>query len=302
MIHFQDEPIADPVCMPVYYVSKLARDNGTIVCQVGEGADELFWGYDAWRQWQKIQSWSMAPMSSLMAGVAKGGLKIIGQQHRRLYDALSRAAVNRPVFWSSAEGPTRHQRDGLLGPALRDQLIGRDGWDVIEPLWKRFSQGAWEPTALNWMSFADLSLRLPELLLMRVDKMSMGASLEARVPFLDHRIVEFALAIPEEIKMRNGESKHVLKQSMRRHLPDNIIDRPKRGFGVPVDEWLDGRLGHQIETELQRFCKQTGFFDINGIKQLMAGQSRVRVWYLYNFALWHRHFIEGVHQDELITV
>ena len=63
-------------------------------------------------------------------------------------------------------------------------------------------------------------------------------------------------SIPEEIKMRNGESKHVLKQSMRRHLPDNIIDRHKRGFGVPVDEWLDGRLGRQIETELQRFCKQ----------------------------------------------
>lgn len=301
MVHLQDEPIADPVCMPVYYVSKLARENGTTICQVGEGADELFWGYRDWRHWQVAQKLSMAPMSRFGASLIKSGMSVLDLQNHRLFDACSRASQRKPVFWSSAQGPTQKQRDSLLGCELRRELVDRDGWDVIQPLWQRFKDSAWEQSALNWMSFIDLSIRLPELLLMRVDKMSMGASLEARVPFLDHRMVELALAIPEKVKMRHGESKHVLKQSMRRHLPANIIDRPKQGFGVPLDEWLDGRLGKEIDTEMKRFCKETGYFDMDGVRNLMSGQSRVRVWYLYNFALWHRHFIEGVHQDQLIA-
>ncbi len=301
MIHLQDEPIADPVCMPVYYVSKLARDNGVTVCQVGEGADELFWGYKSWRYWRKLQSFGMSPGSRMAAALGGAAMSMAGKRDHRLHDALARMSKGQPAFWSSAEGPTRHQRRGILGADLRRELAGRDGWESVKPLWQRFQQGAPERSALNWMSFADLSLRLPELLLMRVDKMSMGVSLEARVPFLDHRMVELALSMPESVKIRHGESKHVLKQAMRGYLPENIIDRPKRGFGVPVDEWLEGSLGTRIERELTRFCRDTGFFDEAGVKELMSGQSRVRVWYLYNFALWHRHFIEGVAQEDLLS-
>jgi asparagine synthase (glutamine-hydrolysing) len=143
------------------------------------------------------------------------------------------------------------------------------------------------------MSFVDLSIRLPELLLMRVDKMAMGVSLEARVPFLDHKFVELAMSIPQGVKMGGRETKHVLKQSLRGLLPDEIIDRPKRGFGVPVNEWLTGQLGKEIRKELMRFCAETGIFDMKGVDKLLSSKSRVRVWYLYNFALWHKHYIEG---------
>src|SRR5437867_7270314 len=95
------------------------------------------------------------------------------------------------------------------------------------------------------MSYHDLSLRLPELLLMRVDKMSMGVSLEGRVPFLDHRLVELAMSIPTAAKTRHHELKHVLKTAVRGVIPDDLIDRPKQGFGVPVYEWLLGRLGNR---------------------------------------------------------
>ena len=123
--------------------------------------------------------------------------------------------------------------------------------------------------------------------------MAMGVSLEARVPFLDHKFVELAMSIPQGVKMGGRETKHVLKQSLRGLLPGEIIDRPKRGFGVPVNEWLTGQLGKEIRKELMRFCAETGIFDMKGVDKLLSSKSRVRVWYLYNFALWHKHNIEG---------
>ena len=128
---------------------------------------------------------------------------------------------------------------------------------------------------------------------MRVDKMSMGVSLEARVPFLDHKFVELAMSISQARKTMNNETKHVLKQALRDTLPAEIIDRPKRGFGVPIADWLQGRLGNEIKSELQHFCKETGIFNMKGVTKLMDGKSRVRVWYLYNYALWHRFYIQG---------
>src|SRR4030095_9996785 len=98
---------------------------------------------------------------------------------------------------------------------------------------------------------------------MRVDKMSMGVSLEGRVPFLDHKFVELALSIPEDVKTRNGELKHVLKRAVRGVIPDELIDRPKQGFGVPVYEWFFDRLGGDAKRELGGFLKKTSFLNHN---------------------------------------
>ncbi|MCF8150190.1 MAG: asparagine synthase (glutamine-hydrolyzing) [Sulfuritalea sp.] len=300
MIHLQDEPIADPVCVPVYFVSKLARDHGVTVCQVGEGADELFCGYPAWRHWLRLQHMMQLPMARPLASVGRR-LLAAGHVGGRLQDSLGRAALGQPVFWSSAQGPTGDERRDILGEGLRRRIGDRDGWEYVAPLWTRFQERAWEPSALNWMSFVDLSIRLPELLLMRVDKMAMGVSLEARVPFLDHRLVELALSIPEATKIRHGEAKHMLKQALRGILPNDIIDRPKQGFGVPVTDWLLGGLGDRVRAELERFSRDTGIFDMAGVNRMLAGRSSVRSWYLFNFALWHRHFIEGVAEEALLS-
>jgi asparagine synthase (glutamine-hydrolysing) len=301
MVHLQDEPIADPVCIPVYYVSQLARDNGVKVCQVGEGADELFFGYPFWRHWVRMQELGASWQSSFTARTARGLTSLTGFGESRAFDVISRTAQGRPAFWTSAEGLTRRQRDSILGSSLRARHRDHDTWDAIAPMWRRFEQSRQERSALNWMTFAELNLRLPELLLMRVDKMGMGASIEARVPFLDHRVVELAMSMTQQARTSGRESKHLLKQAMRGTLPDNIIDRPKRGFGVPVREWLGGGLGTRIERELEAFSRQTGLFDMQGIKTLLGGSSKVRSWYLYNFVLWHRLFIQGVPEDRLIS-
>src|SRR5204862_6079425 len=132
------------------------------------------------------------------------------------------------------------QKKRLLSPRLRSELDGLTSWDAIAPIHERFEQKAWERSNLNWMSYIDMNLRLPELLLMRVDKMSMGVSLEARVPFLDHKFVELALSIPAKAKLGSGGTKYLLKKAVRGLVSDDIIDRRKQGFNVPLPEWLNG--------------------------------------------------------------
>src|SRR6266545_6856306 len=104
------------------------------------------------------------------------------------------------------------------------------------------------------MTYVDLNYRLPELLLMRVDKMSMGVSLEGRVPFLDHKFVELAMSIPASLKFKNGTLKYILKKAVRGVIPDELIDRPKQGFGVPVYEWLFDGLGDTARCAIEGLC------------------------------------------------
>ncbi len=132
---------------------------------------------------------------------------------------------------------------------------------------------------------------------MRVDKMSMGVSLEARVPFLDHKLVELAMSIPEAVKTRNGVLKCVLKNAVRGVIPDEIIDRKKQGFAVPVYEWFLGRLGEYARAELKAFCKDTDFLDGAAVRKLFARRDGPHAWYLLNFALWWRHYVADAAQS-----
>jgi asparagine synthase (glutamine-hydrolysing) len=299
MIRLQDEPIADPVCVPVYYVSKLARDNGVIVCQVGEGADELFCGYPMWKLKLHLQKYgNVAPTLIKKAGLAALGMAGRGGSHP--YEWLRRSAENMPVFWGGAESFTEAEKQKLLSPRLRKQLRGLSSWDALSPIRDRFVANAWEKSALPWMTYLDLNLRLPELLLMRVDKMSMGVSLEARVPFLDHKFVELAMSIPESVKTRKGNLKYILKKAVRGLIPDELIDRKKQGFGVPVHEWFSDRLGSFAREELDRFCQETDFLDPAEVRALMQRDSK-SAWYLLNFALWWRHNISEAPAQAIAT-
>ncbi|MFC1608485.1 asparagine synthase (glutamine-hydrolyzing) [Candidatus Latescibacterota bacterium] len=292
MIWLQDEPIADPVCIPVYYVSKLARDNGVTVCQVGEGADELFCGYPQWK--------TALRMANLNDTISLKWLKKLGFSHLRHIprvrniireEWIERASNDRPLFWGAVDIFQDREKAALLSPRLREQFNGFSSWEAIKHDYSRFTEKAWEKSNLNWMSYADLNLRLPELLLMRVDKMSMGVSLECRVPFLDHKFVEFAMSIPESVKMKNGTLKHILKKSVRGLVPDELIDRKKQGFGVPIYEWFFDRLGERTREEMASFCDQTDFLDKKEVFRRIDHGHGVHTWFLLNFALWWKEFI-----------
>jgi asparagine synthase (glutamine-hydrolysing) len=291
MIRLQDEPIADPVCVPVYYVSKLARENGVIVSQVGEGADELFWGYPSWKTHLRLQSYDDLPVPGSLKRAGLDLLRLVGADRRREWELLRRGATGLPIFWSGAEAFSEGQKRRLLSPRLRRTLSGLSSWQAIEPIRKRFEEAAWERSHLNWMSYVDLRMRLPELLLMRIDKMSMGTSLEGRVPFLDHKFVELAMSIPERVKTNNGTLKYILKKSVRGLIPDELIDRPKQGFAVPVREWLFEGLQAKARRQLDELCRQTDLLDHGEVMRFVdAGRER-ETWYLLNFALWWEEFV-----------
>lgn len=291
MIRLQDEPIADPVCFPVYFVSKLARDNGVTVCQVGEGADELFWGYPGWKTALRLQHLDGLPVPAALKKLGLAAMRVLGRELSFPYEWLRRGAAGQPIFWGGAEAFTETHKWRLLSPRLRKDLAGMSSWEAIRPIRQRFEEKADDPSWLNWMTYLDLNLRLPELLLMRVDKMSMGTSLEGRVPFLDHKFVELAMGIPEGMKTRHGTLKYILKKAVRGVIPDEIIDRKKQGFGVPIHEWFMDKLGNDICRTLDEFCSKTDYLDIDEVHRLIDERKSAQVWYLFNFALWWNEYI-----------
>ena len=292
MVRLQDEPIADPVCIPVYYVSKLARDNGVIVAQVGEGSDELFWGYQSWKTYLKLERMNDKPVPHFLKKGLLSLLNTTGRESAVYTEWLRRAVKGQPVFWSGAEAFMEVDKRRLVSDKVKSLIGDYTSFEAVRPTYNTFMEKAWEKSHLNWMSYADLSHRLPELLLMRVDKMSMGVSLECRVPFLDHKFVELAMSIPESKKTEHDVSKTVLKKAVRGIIPDELIDRKKQGFGVPVSDWFRGKLGTEMKSEVMNFSNQTGLLNSNTIELFFNNQAyAAQLWYLFNLALWWKQYI-----------
>jgi len=294
LIYHQDEPIADPVCIPVYYVAKLAKEHGVTVCQVGEGSDELFCGYPYWsmmlglERWRRLYSAAPRPLRHLAWQFARPLAKPFSGR----LEYLRRASYDEPVFWGGAEGFYETAKSSLLHPDMKAKLNGTSSAAVVGRYFKEFLKTAGAPDPLNWMTFLDLKLRLPELLLMRVDKMTMATSVEARVPFLDHKLVEYVLAIPQNDKVPGFKLKHLLKRAVAGILPQEIIDRPKQGFGVPIREWFQLELGTRIREKLTSFARSQPYLNPDTVASILSNSSGALQWYLFNFVLWHERWIQ----------
>ncbi|MFN3426248.1 MAG: asparagine synthase (glutamine-hydrolyzing) [Candidatus Thermochlorobacter sp.] len=251
MVWHQDEPNADPVCVPLYFVSKLACDSGTIVVQVGEGSDEEFSGYlhylREWRYYYYYYSLLPQALKDIAYRVAKmlRGTSLPAEYARR-------ASENDVPFYGGAVSFTEEMKRSLLTASYRHRL--QSSGRIVEKFFSELQQllpDARSEDYLRKMIYAEFKSRLAELLLMRVDKMSMAVSIEARVPFLDHRLVEFAFRIPQRLKLKHGEPKYIMKKAAEGILPDNIIYRKKQGFAAPSSEWLrSGKLSPIAEARI----------------------------------------------------
>jgi asparagine synthase (glutamine-hydrolysing) len=293
MVHLQDEPIADPVCVPVYYVSKLARDNGIIVCQVGEGADELFLGYPSWLTRLRAQQLCDLPVPRMFRKIFVRILGALNLNKNWKYEYLRRDAEGRPIFWGGSGVFLDHEKTAIFSKRIKEKFKNKSSWDAISAIRQRFELKSKTKDHLSWMTYLDLNARLPDLLLMRVDKMSMGVSLEGRVPFLDHKLVEFAMSIPTRLKAKEGVLKYILKKAARDVIPDEVIDRKKQGFAAPVTDWLSGKLGEVVRNEVQHFCNKTDLFEWEQVKQMLERKSQYHSWQLLNLAIWWRTYIES---------
>jgi asparagine synthase (glutamine-hydrolysing) len=281
----QDEPNGDPVCVPVHYVSKLARENGVVVCQVGEGSDELFHGYDSWAKYRKYQSIAdSVPKFILQAMSRLTGP--VGLDPTRS-DMIARSAQGHPIFMGGALGLTDPQINNLLSPDVQRELKGISSYDAIAPYREQFESSAWDKSNFAWMSYLDLKFRLPELLLMRVDKMSMATSVEARVPFLDHELVTLAMSMTDSTRLLNGSSKGILKKAAEGLVPDSVLYRQKQGFGLPMDDWLPGIMDDIGREAIESMLKDTDMFNDGVMNELLSPTEPAKNrWILLNLAFW----------------
>ncbi len=303
LIYHQDEPLADPVCIPLYFVSKLARNNGTIVVQVGEGSDEQFAGYawmqrelrfyhTAWKAYRALPAFAQSAIYNTAAAVLEK------RQSYLMLEYIRKAVMGEELFWGGAINFTEtHKRHLLNGWRSKDSQSPHD----FARQWHRQLLER-DPSAdyLKRMIYIEFKHRLPELLLMRVDKVSMATSVEARVPFLDHRLVEYSMSIPTEFKIKNGETKYILKKAVEGILPHNIIYRKKQGFAAPVNEWLRNEWGSFAESKLLNSTLSNNGYMHKEFIRSMLDQHRTRkrdagqyLWNLLNLVLWHEHWIEG---------
>lgn len=308
MVYYQDEPIADPVCVPLHFVSKLARDNSVSVCQVGEGSDELFYGYPDWLTYQRLESASKY-VPRLLKKTCLELLNFIGNSkymhfnhnYEKVNELLRRSSNDLPLFWGSADAFTDNEKKLLLSSRLKKKFDKYSSYEAIKPIRKRFEDKTKEKSLLNWMTYLDLNYRLPELLLMRADKMTMSVSLEARVPFLDHKLVEFIMSVPEKNKIKNNTLKYLLKKSIKGIIPDEIINRKKQGFGVPLYEWFSDDLKIKFKKDLLEFCDKNDILDKSSVVELINSGDGQKVWYLINFVLWYNYWIKGTSKIHITT-
>jgi len=296
----QDEPIGDPACLPMHFVCKAAHAAGLKVVLVGEGSDEVFGGYD---DMVTILHKTMPRWLRLLR-MPKLAREAIYQVMRRTavpagrVDLLRRAARGEPLYWGLDVVFWETEKAGLLTRGARDRLAGSPAAIV-----QRYCDALYaaHPGAdgLQQMSYVELCNRLPELLLMRVDKISMAHSIEARAPFLDYRLSSYALSLPAALKIRDRGTKLVLRKAVAPFLPREILDRPKQGFRVPLPEWLAGDLAPWAEGLLaDSTLRKLDLFNWPHIDRMWkAHKSRQAdfsfdLWCLLNLSAWYDHWIE----------
>ena len=304
LVFHQDEPIADPVCIPLYYVSKLARDTGTIVVQVGEGSDEIFAGYDWFRSYLQIEDrfWRHAERTPVAARRAAAAVaqplvqKVL--KKRMASELVRRLGSNESLFWGGAIVFDETMKKRVLTSEMRARCNGLSTYDIVRQYQDAIAAARPGADAAARMTYLELKLRLPELLLMRVDKITMATSVEARVPFLDHHLIEYAMSLPRELKVKGRTGKHILKRALEPILPADVLYQRKRGFGAPVREWFRGREGADLVQQLlNSSIRERKFFDYDFIGRMADEHRRetkdwsANLWCLLNLSVWYDRWI-----------
>ena len=291
--HF-DEPFGDSSAIPTWYVSEMARRHVTVVLS-GDGGDELFGGYDRYLPHPRIAAFDQwaVPGSRAVASMVwpwlphgttgKNFLRTVARDERGRY--LDQIGYFRP-----------DEKDSLFTADVRKQMTRADAEAALGAHFARLGGLPWHAQMMHF----DFETYLPEDILTKVDRMSMAHSIESRVPLLDNEVVEFAAQLPASLKISGGRRKHVLKEAARQLLPPQILDRPKRGFEVPVGAWFRGGLRELFsDVLLSARARQRGYFEPRFIERVVQEhvsgrrEHTLRLWSLLVFELWHRQYIDS---------
>ena len=300
LIWHYDEPFADSSAIPSMHLARLTRKDVTVSLS-GDGGDELFFGYDRYRA-VRIASMADRIPPVLRSVFGLGRLIPASVQQRsfrrrlkRLLEGLSLSPRDRYLTWISIFGAA--QRNEVYSSAFRNQLKDHDSrrflfdaYDSVQTPGKDF---------VSETAFADTISYLPCDILTKVDRATMSCGLEARSPLLDHKVVELAVAMPRDVKQTLNVGKKVLKETFSDLLPANISNRPKMGFGVPIDIWFRSELKEMLhDVLLDTTSQQRGMFDPAVVRRLVEEHTSsqadhaYKLWSLLILELWMRRFVD----------
>jgi asparagine synthase (glutamine-hydrolysing) len=285
-----DEPFADSSQIPTYLVSRLAREHVTVALS-GDGGDEFFAGYS--RYFRCSQVWSIlsqvppavrGPLASLLRLAPLTGR--FRQQRDRLAHLAGRATQDGFYAWFMSQWP-------------QPRTLMR-GLEQVPGVFSEEGRTRSLPEYFDRMMRIDAQTYLPDDILVKVDRASMRVSLEARAPLLDHRVVEFAASLPHGLKVEGRVGKRILRRLLGRYLPARFWERPKAGFGVPLDSWLRGGLRDWAEDLLsERSIEASGLLRSDVVRSTWArhlarhDDHGARLWNVLMFQAWHRRWIQS---------
>lgn len=299
LVRHYGEPFADSSAIPSFYLSELTRSQVTVALN-GDGGDESFGGYTRFVANRLASKLDRIPgplrrgVAARVPGRGSGELTSVQNKARRLIQGLALeppARYARYVSWCDDAMRARLYTDEFAA-----RIAGSPAADVITGPWSRASGRDVVDTMLE----VEINTYLPGDLIPKIDIATMAHALEARSPLLDHQLMELAASIPPELKIRGRQKKWILREAMRGWLPDEILDRPKQGFSVPVGDWFrhDLRsLAHDVLLDPQSLAR--GYFRPDAIRSMLdrhlqgADQETKPLWALFMFELWHREFVDS---------
>ena len=304
LIWHEDEPIAHPSSIALNFVSRLAARHVKVVL-TGEGSDELLAGYGRYRKtvynlalgvrYHKLTG------ASLRRAIERGveALPVKSKVRQKLQRTFLCVAPDiESIYFDNFAVFSRAMQGKLLTPEAKERAGILDPYQAVSFYLNQTDAR----TLLDQLLYVDMKTYLHELL-MKQDQMSMAASIESRVPFLDHKLVEYTARLPERMKLRGLTTKYILRRAMKGLLPDEIISRSKMGFPVPVGSWFRGQFRHLIdEYVLNERAMSRRLFDETFVRGLvarhMSGENHSeRLWALLNFEMWLRQFVDGEKTD-----
>jgi len=301
LVRHYGEPYADSSAIPTFYLSQMTRQHVTVALN-GDGGDESFAGYERYlanvvaERYQRLPGWVrggvVEPLSRLLPDSLDGRSRV--RQARRFLAVAAQPMERRYVRWISTLSP--ETKASVYHPDFAGSLNGtRDAAWLTGLMDTARALGP-----LDAAMKVDVESYLPFDLLVKVDITSMANSLEARSPFLDHRVMEFAAGLPPALKVRGSRLKYLLKQAFADVLPRAATERRKMGFGVPIGAWFRGELREFVgETLLSTRARERGYFQEPVVRQLVEQHGRGEadhtfgLWTMLMLELWHREMVDG---------
>lgn len=298
LVYHFDEPFADSSAIPTFMVSKLARQHVTVALS-GDGGDELFAGYTRYKIDRERNGFANLP------GFVRRGMML------PLSERLPHGARGRNFLRNVALDPLDRYVDSLsLFTALgRKELctaefrrsINADENDYVSNLMHAYARRVTSGDAVDELLYLDSKTYLVGDILTKVDRMTMANSLEARVPLLDHKLIDFVTRLSSELKLKDGVTKYILKKAVEPFVPHEILHRQKQGFGVPIDQWINSELRDQIrDTIISRKARERGYVNQSYVNVLLDEHARKRrdhsaqLWTLFMLEKWHQMFVDNV--------